>query len=249
MQIKTSGIVIRQKASGDDRLVTLLTKDNGVLQASARGAKKPRGHLTSATELFCYSNLTLFFYKDYYTIDSIEVEQSFFELRNDLTALSLASYFAELCCELIPQEEEAGELLRLLLNCLHFLIGQKRPATLIKSIFEWRVLSLAGFMPDLTGCADCKTYEDEEMLFCIETGELMCKNCCHSERPVFALSQGVLSAMRHIVYSDFSQLFSFSLPDPAARYMAELGERYLKHHLQLPLKTLEFYHSIVLSNT
>ena len=107
MQCVTHGIIIRAKSVGDDRLLTILTSDYGVVSAVARGANKPRSRLTSSTELFCYSKLVLFRYRDSTTVDSAEVEQSFFALRQDIVALSLASYIAELCCELAPPEEAA----------------------------------------------------------------------------------------------------------------------------------------------
>ena len=64
MQAATKGIVIRSKSMGDDRLVTLLTSDFGVVNAIARNANKPRSKLTSSTEQFCYSSLMLFRYRD-----------------------------------------------------------------------------------------------------------------------------------------------------------------------------------------
>ena len=40
MQIKTQGLIIKEQTIGEsDRLVTVLTRDNGVLRAFARRAK------------------------------------------------------------------------------------------------------------------------------------------------------------------------------------------------------------------
>ncbi|MEG1773768.1 MAG: DNA repair protein RecO, partial [Oscillospiraceae bacterium] len=211
MQVSTMGIIIRQRSVGDDRWVTILTRDRGVLGAFARGAKNPRGKLCAASELFCYSRMNLFAYRDRVTLDSAEIEAPFFELRQDLTAFSLASYIAELCCELAPKEEEAPEYLRLVLNCLQLLKTNARPAPLLKAIFELRLLTMAGYMPDLTGCARCGEYAGDSMRFCIESGELLCGRCAAEPDTAMILPSGVLAAMRHILYSDFEKLFSFSL--------------------------------------
>ena len=127
MQVSTKGIVIRSKTSGDDRLVTILTPDYGVLDAVARSAGTPRGKLTGATELFCYSRMVLFRYRGSNTIDSAEVEEPFFDLRKDLEGLALASYFAQLASELAPHEEAAEAELRLLLNCLYLSMRRAKP--------------------------------------------------------------------------------------------------------------------------
>ena len=41
MKLSTDGLIIREQQTGeDDRLVTLLTRDYGVLRAFVRGAKR-----------------------------------------------------------------------------------------------------------------------------------------------------------------------------------------------------------------
>lgn len=247
MQCVTHGIIIRAKSVGDDRLLTILTDDYGVISAAARGANKPRGKLTSSTELFCYSKLVLFRYRDSTTVDSAEVEQSFFELRKDLLSLALASYISELCCELAPPEEAAPEYLRLVLNTLYLLSKQKRSVWMLKPLFELRMLTMAGFMPDLTGCAVCGEFESadgEQMRFAIETGELYCHNCDLVEYRAVPVPPGVLAAMRHIIYSPFEKLFSFSLSDEGLQILNQLSEKYLKYHLQRQYRSLEFFYSV-----
>lgn len=246
MQCVTCGIVIRVKSVGDDRLLTILTEDYGVISAAARGANKPRGKLTSSTELFCYSRLVLFRYRDSTTVDSAEVERSFFELRKDLSALALASYIAELCCELAPPEEEAKEYLRLVLNTLYMLSKNKKPIWLLKPLFELRLLTMAGFMPDLTACSGCGCFESESgMYFSFETGEISCADCYDkNNKNLVLVPAAVLAAMRHIIYSRFEQLYSFLLPEEALRLLSSISEQYLKYHLQRDYRSLEFFYSV-----
>ncbi len=244
MQVSTTGIVIRSKTSGDDRLVTILTPDYGVLDAVARSAATPRGKLTGATELFCYSRMMLFRYRGSNTIDSAEVEEPFFDLRKDLEGLALASYFAQLSTELAPHEEAAEAEIRLLLNCLYLVMRRARPLMQIKAIFELRLLTLAGFMPDLTACSGCGAFHDGEMLFSIEDGKLYCKNCLTAQTVASEIPQGVLAAMRHITYSEFEKLFSFTLPPESMKILAGFCERYLLTQMQRTYQSLDFYHSV-----
>ena len=59
----------------------------------------------------------------------------FFELRSDIEKLALAQYFAELACELSPQDEQATDYLRLMLNALYMLAHDKKPAQQLKASF------------------------------------------------------------------------------------------------------------------
>ena len=50
MQVKTQGLIIREQTIGEsDRLVTVLTRDEGVVRAFARRAKNLKDSKNSAT--------------------------------------------------------------------------------------------------------------------------------------------------------------------------------------------------------
>ena len=56
MQVKTQGLIIREQTVGEsDRLVTVLTRDAGVVRAFARRAKNLKDSKSAATQLLCYS--------------------------------------------------------------------------------------------------------------------------------------------------------------------------------------------------
>lgn len=89
----------------------------------------------------------------------------FYELRLDIEKLALAQYFCELMINIVPEGAETVPYLRLILNSLYFVANGKRPMPLIKAVFELRLLSLAGFMPNLVCCDKCKIYESKIMYF------------------------------------------------------------------------------------
>lgn len=243
MQIKTQGLIIKEQTIGEsDRLVTVLTRDNGVLRAFARRAKNLKDSKSAATQLLCYSRLSVFKGRDKYIIDDAEPIEVFFGLRRDIGALSLAQYFCELAYLLVPEETDSEEYLRLVLNSLHFLAKGTRPKRLLQSLTELRMLAIAGYMPDLVACADCAAYESDVMYFLPDSGVLRCKDCfADTGEPYVALPPGVLTAMRHIVFSDFEKLYAFSLPEPTLRILNAATESYVVRTLHTMPKTLEFY--------
>lgn len=247
MQVKTQGLIIREQTVGEsDRLVTVLTRDEGVVRAFARRAKNLKDSKNSATGLLCYSRLNLYKGRDKYIINDAFPIEVFFGLRQDIVRLALAQYFCGLSTELIPDGVESGDYLRLVLNALHFLSEGTRPETVLKPIVELRMLSLAGYMPDLVCCAECGAYEADRMYFKVNRGTIYCQDCyLNNGDPCAVLSRAALTAMRHIIYSDFEKIFFFSISEGAQRELTQAAEAYTVHVLQKRPKTLDFYNSLL----
>lgn len=204
--------------------------------------------VSTGTQLLCHADFVLFKGREKYTIDEATPLTLFMSIRTDLEKLALAQYFCELEGFLAPKEEEASLFLRLILNALALLEAGKYPAAQIKAAFEMRLLTLAGYMPDLVACAHCGTYEADEVVFLLPSGVFLCAACAAHEqmpqREQVRLPRGALAAMRHTVYADFARLFSFSLPERTLAVFANAVERYVLFTLEHSFKTLEFYHSI-----
>ena len=246
MKINVDGLVISEKTTGEsNRLVTILTRDRGVIRAFANGARKIKSRSAAATELLCYSNFTIFKNRDTYSIDEASPIQVFFELRSDIVKLSLAQYFCELARELVPEAVESEIYLRTVLNSLHFLAKDKRDFNIIKAVTELRLIAAAGYTPDLVACSLCGEFETGQMWFDTAEGTIFCEKCAEG-MPTSAkkLSASTLAAMRHIIYSEFDKVYNFTLPAEAAAQLSQVSEEYLKNQVERSFNTLDFYHSL-----
>ena len=117
MQINTDGLVIMERTVGEsDRLVTLLTREEGIIRAFSPLAKTLKSKQGSATQLLCYSRFSIYRGRDKYIINDAQPLEVFFDLRSDIETLSLAQYFCELVSVLAPEEAAAGDFLRLVLT-------------------------------------------------------------------------------------------------------------------------------------
>lgn len=243
MRLNTDGLIIREMQTGEaDRLVTVLTRDMGVIKAFVRGARSIKSRSLSATQLLGYSRFSIYMSRDIYTIDEAEPVEVFFGVRGDFARTSLAMYFCELICELAPEGSDSQEILSLALNTLYKLSNNKLPTHQLKAIFEMRLLSLTGYMPDLVGCSECGKYTDETMLFDVEHSQLYCSSCRPSQH-TFELSLGVVTALRHICLSDPEKVFSFTLSASGLKSLSEISEIYLLARTQRRYKSLELYKS------
>ena len=244
MRTNTDGLILKEQNIGEkDKLVTVLTRHNGLVRAFVRGAKSVNNRKNSSTGMFCFSKLCLYKTKESYIIDEAEPIELFFELRSDLEKLALAQYFSELIMTLVQEDEPAEEYLRLILNSLHFLAKGKMPTGQVKAITELRLMCIAGYMPNLVACDRCGEYETNTMYFDVEDGLLYCENCM-SNSMLFPLDIGLIKALRHIAFSDFEKIYSFKMEDSALPDLSYITEKYLLSKLQRNFKTLEFYNSI-----
>lgn len=250
MKFTTDGLIIKENNVGEsDRAVVVLTRGKGLISAFVSGARKPKSKNAASTALLSYSHLCITQTKDTYRITEAEAVDVFFDIRTDIEKLSLAQYILELCQVLVPYEVEGEDFLRLALNSLYYIEKGKMDIYAVKALTELRLMVIAGFMPDLVGCRECGTDRDFPLWLDLTGGDMLC-NGCKSAAAVggsFAeLDKTTFAAMRHIVYSEFSKLYSFTLPPENAKYLSFVTERYLLAQTERRFKTLDFFHSLEL---
>ncbi len=228
-----------------DRLITLLTKEYGILKAYAKGAKSIKSKRASACSLLTYSSFAITRKGEIYRITEAEPISSFFTMGMDVEILSLCQYFCELSSVFVEALNPNEEFLRLILNSLHFLTKENKYPPLIKAITEFRIAVISGYRPDLLACEGCGKFEDDIMFLSLENGGLFCKECTEITDDLISLDKTSLSALRHIAFSEFSKLYSFSIPEKNAVALSKISEKYLTFQTDYRFKTLDFYHSII----
>ncbi len=246
MKFSTDGLVIREQSIKEqDKVITILTRSNGIITAFIHGAKSIKSPKSAASGLLTYSRFVIYKNREHYIIDEGNAQEVFMPLRRDIEKLTLAQYFCELLSELAPEEDTAEEHLRLALNALYVLGKGDRSPTVIKSAFELRLMSMSGYMPNLVCCDSCACYEHERMYFIPEKGIIVCGDCIgnYNQHKILTGS-GVTHAMRHCIYAEFKKLFAFNLTKDAQPVLEYAAEEYIHSQINRRFKTLEFYKSI-----
>ena len=246
------GIVIKERSVGEqDKFIDVLTAKEGVIEISVKGAKKINSKSGSSAQLFAYSRFCIQLRKQRYYLNSAEPICIFYNLRTDIKKLSLAAYFADIVSYSIDRQNEYGEVLRLLLNTLHYLEKDKRPLEFLKSLFELRLCAEIGIMPDIVCCSLCGEFEPERVVFRISNGDFCCEKCSQSlagdEYNINNITsdKAMLDAVRHIVLTDFSRLYNFRVSEKIGKKLTDYSERYLVNHLEHNFRTLDFYRNLL----
>lgn len=245
--LTVTGLVVRERPSGEnDKLLSVLTDTNGLIEICAKGVKKANAKNASSAQAFAYGRFCIVEGKNYYILNSSEPIRIFYDIRLDMSRFALASYFCELILFTCVKNQPNKEILRLILNTLHFLSDGKKSEALLKSIFELRLMCELGMGPYLVGCCKCYKYQDVLMQFDLSVGKLFCEVCCGNKDITYCepLNMSLLHALRFIALSDMSKIFSFRISDDRLYELSRITERYTLLHLDKKFQTLDFYKSL-----
>lgn len=237
------GIVLRETETKEtDKILTLLTWDQGKISVIARGARRKNCKYAAASQPLAYSEWTLYQRRDWHYASDASTLELFQELQRDLKALSLGCYLAELTEATAPEDVPAPELLRHLLNGLYALSTLHKPPELVKPAFELRLMCLAGYEPLIETCGHCGRENPESPVLDIMQGVLRCRECGSGVGK--QLCGDSLAALRHIVYGNPKKLYSFRLGKDPLKRLTSAAEAFLHAQLERSFSTLDFYKRI-----
>jgi len=92
----TQALVLREvKYKEADKILTVLTARDGKLTVKAAGAMRKGCRYRAATQLLCFSEMTLFGNRGRWSLNEAETIEQFTGLREDIRLLSLGSFLAE----------------------------------------------------------------------------------------------------------------------------------------------------------
>lgn len=240
MYLTTRGLVLREaKYKESDKILTILTETDGKISAKARGVQRTRSKIAAASQLLSFSDFTFFGSRGKWTINEAESLEQFRALRGDIELLALGSYIAELLEAVANENVPEPEILQLGLNALYALSNRLCPPAQVKAAFELRLMSLAGYRPQLDECAGCGRREPESGRLFPEHGELFCPEC----RAVGGLrmDRSVIDAMRYILDADPRRVFAFRLPEAELRTLGGVTEAYALYELDRAFGSLDYY--------
>lgn len=241
--IVDKGIVLRETETKEtDKILTLLTWEQGKIPVIARGARRKNSKFSAAAQPLAYAEWTLYQRKEWHYASDASTLELFGGLRGDLECLALGFYMAELTEAAAPDNLPVPELLRHLLNGLYALSALHKPPSLVKLAFELRLLCLAGYEPLAEACAACGREDPEEPVLDTVQGVVRCRGCGGGGLP---LCRDSLAALRHIVYGDPKRLYSFQLGGEPLRRLSSASEAFLHAQLERGFSTLDFYKSIL----
>lgn len=152
---KATGIVLKGSSlKENDRLITVLTPEYGLIRAVAPGAKKYKSQLRGRTELFVVNEFLIIRGRSLDKIIQADTIYTYPGLSRDIGKLATAQYLAELAIALAVDEQPQPELYELLNEHLRrvegFPVGESIYPYLAQAVFH--LLAIAGLTPQVFNC-------------------------------------------------------------------------------------------------
>lgn len=236
---ETEAIVLRTYRLGEaDKIASLFTRQLGRLRAVAAGARRPKSRYGSAFEPLSYIRLWLFERenRDLLRINSAEIVESFFEMQKEYRAQVAAQYVAEVAERFLPEREVNERAFRLLLAVLRAL---KRSGEVSRPLlyFDYWMLRLGGFLPDLEHCLNCRRVLGDAGGFYGPGSEgLVCESCRTGETRKAVSAQG-LSFAASARRSTLDRWLGAGAAPPGWREARLFLEEVVETHAEKPLVT------------
>ena len=254
------GLIIRDAPMGEsDKLLTLLTADEGKIFITAKGARSIKSKVVSMCRLFTYANFEYYEKNGRRWLAGGSVIDSFFGLNQDIEGFALAAYVLQIADEISDEGVDCKDTLQMTLNTLYAIEKRLKPYKQIKAVYELMAVAVSGLYPDLSGCSRCGCENMGELWLDVMNGNLICAECQRSRggsMPIpdvdayetrnilVPLDSSALAAARYVLSAPPKKIFSFGLEGDSLELFSKATETYMLNHLERDFDTLHFYHSV-----
>ncbi len=229
-----------------DRIITILTRDQGKLGAVAKGARRPGSKLAGASEPFTYSKLFISMGRDLDVLSQAEIKESFPNMRQDMRAVAYGMYMLELTNQFTEERHPNPELFDTLLSAM-YILESGADAEITARYFELQILELLGYDPHFDACIRCAQKPKQGRLgFSPSLGGVVCDACGITPSDVIWASDSIISYINALRQAEPHKLKQMKFPRGARRDLANILKWHIRYRLERDLKSADFIDSIAM---
>ena len=199
--ISVEGIVVSSKEFKENsKILTILTKDNGLIGCISKGCRNLKSKLRLASENFAYGTFHLYYKENgLSTLIDGDIKNYFINIKSDIVKISYLSYLCELSTN-VYKESENEEIYPILESAI-LKIEDGFDPKVITNIVELQYLSHLGINLNLDECVKCGN--NKVVTLSMEKGGYICSKCRTNE-PI--IDEKVIKLIRLYNYVDISKI-------------------------------------------
>lgn len=229
-----------------DKIITIFTRENGILQVIAKGGRKNLSKLGARMDLLHCNRLFLTKGKNLDILTQAETYIYFPGLRNDYTKLMQALYWAELVYSFCNEGETLPDIFDLFLNSLAILEKAEQPPLLYTLWFELKFLEHIGYSCNFTHCVGCQrliTRDIKNFYFDLTSGSILCPSCqivFKQVKPITRELYLILRKLKQFSLSDISSVTINEKTEKNIECIQNFFQTYICFLAEKKLKTISF---------
>jgi DNA repair protein RecO (recombination protein O) len=239
---KTRAIVLAHLDLGEaDRIITLLTPEDGKFRAIAKGVRRPRSRIGGSVEPFAELDLVLARGRDLDVITSVDVAHAWLRLRDRLESTATAWYLGELADRAVEERAGAHPVYGLLRRACQLLDDGMAPGRVARW-FESGLADALGVRPELDRCVECDRWLEEHDTFrwVPALGGVLCGEHAQPPAETVALSLPALKLLRAYRRLDVEAIAALRVPASLEVEVEVLMRRYTRFILEREARSLAF---------
>ena len=234
---QTEAVVIGARNWGEaDKMMTLFTRERGMVEAAAFGCRRPRSPLAAGMQLFSYLELQLAEGRRLDTVKQSQLKRHYKKLSEDLAVMAYGALAAEVMREFMPAGVPEPQLFSTLLEVLEAFERRNPRVTALAAVLQ--IMEFTGLQLHLDRCLHCGRLVEGDGALSLKEGGILCSDCNREGLQPFPeeLRRTILTLR------DFDWNFGGLLKLQGALVMQaeQITISHLQNLLGHPLKSMEF---------
>ncbi|MGC5629114.1 DNA repair protein RecO [Georgenia sp. Z1344] len=235
---RDEAVVLRSHdLSEADRIVTMLSREHGLVRAVAKGVRRTSSRFGARLEPFTVVDVQLHRGRNLDTVTQVETIAPYGRsLATDYSLFTSATVMVETANQLTEAEEvPAPQQYILLIGALHAMSMRRHAATLVLDSYLLRSLAVAGWAPSCYDCARCGA-DGPHRAWSTQMGGAMCASC----RPPGSASpaEETMTLLGALLSGDWP--VADASHDRHRTEASGLVAAHLQYHLERRLRSLPF---------
>ena len=232
---RVEGIIIKDASySETSKLLTLITKEHGIINLLAKGAKTLKSPLRSTTTKLTHGYFNIIYKENKLsTLKEVDTIDYYKNIKKDINKISYATYILELVEQVIKQTNNE-EVFDNLIASLKKIEANMNPLV-ITNILELKCLDYLGVMPILDCCSVCGN--ENIITISADQGGYLCKNCRKEETIV---DEKTIKLIRMFYYVDINKIEKLEISKKISEEINYFLNSYYERYTGLYLKSKKF---------
>ena len=235
------GIIFKIKDFSEaDKIVSVLTKKHGRVEAIGKGARRPTSRKTSSIDLFNEGKFSFAEGNNLDILIEIDLKDDHEDIKKNLKLSKNLFYFSELIDRFFPENGQGEEIFNIIKELLSNFSYANRDA--LRVAFELKLLNTGGFGPNIETCDLCGGELQKGIERVAHAGSGIGFICVkHLKNDNYTIiGDRIIKILRFLLSNTFDKAISLSVLDQDLIKIKKLNKLWIQSIIGKEIKSYKF---------